>query len=147
MKMAWWTDPFEEIRRLRREIDRIFDALASMPELSAKLEWREPLVDMKETEDSVIIEVELPGLNKEDIQLKATDDSLEIKGESKKIVEEAKEGFIRKERSYRGFYRRISLPIKVKPEEAKAKYENGILRVELPKAEPKKGKFKEIKIE
>jgi len=139
-----WFDPFEEIMRIRREMERVFRIFEDRRFLGT--DWRMPLSDIRETDEEVIVTVELPGVSKDDIQLKATEDSIEIRVETKKLVEEKGEDFFRKERSYRGFYRRITLPCKVIPEKAKAKYENGILEVRLPKVEAKK-KEKEIKIE
>lgn len=139
-----WFDPFEEIMRIRREMERMFRMFEGQRFWTT--EWRTPLSDVRETDNEVIVIVELPGVSKEDIQLKATEDSLEIKVETKKLVEEREEGFFRKERSYRGFYRRIMLPSKVIPESARAKYENGVLEVRLPKAEAKE-KAKKIRIE
>jgi len=139
-------DVFDEIRRLRRELDRMFEVLAREP--VRFVGWREPLADIKETPEEVIVEIELPGMNKDDIQLKATEDYLEVKAEAKKLIDEKHEGFYRKERSYRGFYRKILLPTKVKPEDARAKYENGVLTIVLPKKEPEKEKkVKEIRVE
>ncbi|HDJ96627.1 MAG TPA: Hsp20/alpha crystallin family protein [Candidatus Aenigmarchaeota archaeon] len=140
----FWFDPFEEIMKIRREMERVLKNFEDRRFWST--EWRTPLSDVRETDEEVIVTVELPGVSKDDIQLKATEDSLEIRVETKKLIEERGEDFFRKERSYRGFYRRILLPSKVVPEKAKAKYENGILEIRLPKVEAKK-KVKEIKIE
>lgn len=137
-------DLFEFVAGLRSEIDRwLSDAF-----YRAGL-WRpgyfEPYVDVLETPTEVIVTAELPGVEKKDIKLNVTEDALELSAELK--VERAEEhpGVIRRERRVGKFYRSLSLPCKVKPEGAKAKYVNGVLEVRLPKAEV--GRGFEVKVE
>ncbi len=146
---------FDEIRRMQREMERLFDRLSRVslrfPEFDLDVETeipaeaREPFAEMQETESEVIVRLEMPGLSKEDIQLVATADTLEVKAVKKHEATIEKEGMMRAEKAYRSFYRKLRLPCKVKPEEAKARYEAGILEVRLPKAEESKGN--EIDIE
>ncbi|MHA1237891.1 MAG: Hsp20/alpha crystallin family protein [Candidatus Odinarchaeia archaeon] len=135
---------FDEIRKMREAIDR---ALATwgerfvIPEVEESLVpasiW-EPPIDIKETDEEIIVKADMPGVSKENIDLKVSEDILEVKGEAKKEEEEKREGYIRKERSYEAFYKRIRLPSKVVPEKAEAEYKDGVLTVKLPKAESKK---------
>ncbi|MFB0562358.1 MAG: archaeal heat shock protein Hsp20 [Candidatus Lokiarchaeia archaeon] len=81
-------------------------------------ETREPLTDVIETENEVIIVAETPGVEKEEIQLNSTENEIEIKAGEK-------------------FYKKIQLPTVTIPEEAKASYKNGILEVKIPKKEKK----------
>ena len=101
-------------------------------------------VDMEDKEDKFILKADMPGLKKEDINLKATDNEVAISAQSKEEVHEEKENFVRKERSSRTFSRRVSLPESVDTDSIKAKYENGVLRIELPKKEKKKKKEVEV---
>jgi len=141
-------DPFEELRRMEerlRKIERMFEQFfPKIPEIEIRFPegFREPLSDLKETEDEYILSIELPGVKKEEIAINATEDEIEVKAESKKLVEEEKEGVIRKERSYKGFYRRFQLPSKIVPEEIEAKYEDGILEIRMPKKVKERKKVK-----
>ncbi len=79
---------------------------------------REPLVDIMETNDEVIIVAETPGIEKEEINLRSTEKELEIKAGEK-------------------FYKKLRLPVEVIPDEAKAHYKNGVLEVRLKRVKPK----------
>jgi len=147
MSMEDWTSNlFEEIRRMRRDMDRMWESFFGermrLPYRGAagtELErYREPLVDVTDLDNAIIVTAEMPGVNKENIQLNVIDNSLEIKSESRKEAKEEKEGYIRREKRYAGFYRRIPLPVRVNRERVKATFNNGILEVTLPKAEEEK---------
>lgn len=102
-------------------------------------------VDIKETEKAYIVEAEIPGVNKENIKLELSDDILTIHVQRDELTEEEQVNYIRKERktfsTSRSFYVE-----NVKHEDVSAKYENGILKVVLPKKEKgqKKGKYIDI---
>lgn len=95
---------------------------------------RIPISDLVETESSVIATFELPGVEKEDIQLNVTEDSIVVKVE-KNIEKEAdeKEGYSYEIRSH-SFYSALPLPAEVDADNSNASYKNGILKVEIPKA-------------
>ena len=93
-------------------------------------EEREPLVDVVETDSEIRVVVELPGVEKTDIKLHGTEDSLEISVDT----------------PHYKYYKEVTLPAKVKVKEAKSNYKNGVLEVILPKAETKKPKGESINI-
>lgn len=137
-----WVDPVEEIRKIQQEINRMFSNIFSRPlntDTSLEGNWREPLIDVFEDENHVIVTAEIPGVDKEDIKLNVTEDGLEIRAEKRKERKEETEKSRRLERTYTGFYRYIELPVEVIPEKATATYKNGILEVKIPKTEKKKG--------
>ncbi len=150
-------DLFDEIRKMQREMDRLFseiwgsDRFLALP--GPKRERglmpyvaREPLADVRETDKEVITNLDIPGVNKKDIQLNITEDYLEVKVEQKHETKEEKEGYVRMERGYRSYYRNLPFPTRVIPGKAEAKYENGVLEVKAPKEqETKKKKLIEIK--
>jgi len=164
--MAWrrdrYWDPFDIMREIQEEIDAVFrDALrgprfarwrgTERPEMQAGMSgmWREPFVDIFDRGDRFVVTAELPGVRKEDIKLRVTEDSIFIEaqvGGERKFEEE---GAIRIERYYSGYRRVIPLPEEVIPEKAKARYNNGVLEIEVPKKSPKKeeGEGFEVKIE
>jgi HSP20 family protein len=108
-----------------------------------------PAMDVKETEDEIIVQTDLPGFKREDIKLDLTEDTLEIKAEFTQETEEETEEegvtFHRKERKFGTAERTYILPAKVKIDEVNAKFTDGVLTVTMPKLE-KKETF-EVKID
>lgn len=128
-------------RPLRSMLDSFFDdwdEWFSWPSL-AMPEVRTPLMDIKEDEKSYTVTMELPGMTKDDVHFEVSKNRIEIKGEHKTETEEKneKEGYLRKERSERSFYRSFALPSEIDADHIEAKLENGILNVHMPKIEPK----------
>jgi len=123
------------MKKIHREVDRLFSEFFGKPKVMLPEGFREPLVNVYETSEEVVVAADLPGVNKEDISLNATEDMLEIKAEVKRKEEVE---YQHKERRYKGFYRKISLPAKVDVSKAKASYVNGVLEVRLPKIEVSK---------
>lgn len=151
-----WKDPFEEMKRFRKEMNRLFDTFwgpseiseKDLPDIRRRMQlFREPLSDLKETDKELIANIELPGIDKKDIQLQITENNLEVKVERKQEAKVERKGYLRAERSYKGFYRSIGLPAKIIPERAKASYKNGVLEVVMPKTEKKKLKKAKIQVE
>lgn len=108
-----------------------------------------PKVDVYDTEKEVTTEVELPGIDPEDIEVEVEKDRVKIKAEKEEKEEEKKKGYYRKEIS-RGYYQRVvPLPVQVKEDQAQAVYEDGILKVTAPKAEPEQEEKegKKVKVE
>jgi HSP20 family protein len=136
-------EPFEELKRIREEIDRMIEDFLKRPreviERMSIPSLEEPLTDVYEVNNEVVIVVDLPGVEKENININATEDAVEINAELKKVEKVEKPSYIKQERKYERFYRKITLPVKVKPEYAKSRYENGVLEIRLPKIETKKG--------
>jgi HSP20 family molecular chaperone IbpA len=104
-----------------------------------KLEWarvRRPLVDIRDNGNDIVIDAEMPGIPKEDIDVQVTENSIEICGEIKIDRKMEDEEYSLKERSYSTCYRQMPLPAEVNPDKADAVYVDGILRVTLPRKEP-----------
>jgi HSP20 family protein len=143
MRLARW-DPFRDLEELRKEFDRFF----SRAPLSL---WGEELgsdkgmaflpVDIKEESDAIVIKADLPGVKKEDIDVRVDGNLLTIKAEKKfEEKEEEKDRYHRVERYYGVFQRSFTLPDRVNPEKLTARYEDGVLTLTLPKrpeAKPK----------
>jgi HSP20 family protein len=106
---------------------------------------RFPSVDIKETDKTVVVEAELPGMEIKDIDISLENNSLVIKGEKKRATEQKGENYHRVERSYGSFYRTVALPCRVDRNGVKASYKHGILSVTLSKAETERAE--RIKIE
>jgi HSP20 family protein len=103
-------------------------------------------MDIYETDDKVVAEVELPGMKPENINVEVKDNVLRIEAKAEEKKEEKGKGYYRKEMGARYFKRAVSLPTEVIEEKAEAEYSDGILKVTIPKAKPKEAKEKKIKI-
>ncbi len=108
-------------------------------------EYRQPSIDVVETDREVIARAEMPGLEKENIKINLTEDRLEISAETKKEEEKREKGYVYREMRSGSYYRAIALPSPVDPNNAQASYKNGILEIKMPKTEVKEKK--EIKVE
>ena len=99
---------------------------------------RTPLVDMVDRGDRYRLRLEIPGIDKDKIQLNATDDSIEISGEQsgEESTEDKGHNYIYNERSYRSFYRSIPIPEEILPSKITARMDNGILQIDVPKKAP-----------
>jgi len=144
--------PFSELARWEREMERFFDDFWGRrlrpwwPErwsLPAGFEISAPAVDLYEEKDEIVVKAELPGMEKDDIEVNLSDHMLTINGEKKKEEEVKEENYYRSERSYGSFVRTLELPKEVNTEKVKASMRNGVLEVRLPKTE--EAKAKEIK--
>ncbi|MFO7818955.1 MAG: Hsp20/alpha crystallin family protein [Halanaerobacter sp.] len=101
--------------------------------------------DIKETEDEYLIEAELPGMDKEDIELELNNNYLTIKADNEEVIEKEEDNYIRKERRS-GKYQRSFRLNNVQQDDIEAEYNDGILEVSLPKIEKEKEKRKTIDI-
>lgn len=129
-------DPFF---RLQHDMNRLFDDAFAGFALPASFrreaeEARLPRIDLREADDAVEIEAELPGVDEKDIDVQISDTLLTIRGERKFERKEEKEGDYRvSERSYGAFSRSLTLPYAVDPDAVEASFRNGVLKLTLPK--------------
>lgn len=114
---------------------------------AGELDVRVPAVDLFEEKDDIVVKAELPGMEKDNIEVNLTDHSLTIKGEKKKEEEIKEENYYRSERSYGSFVRTVELPKDVRADNVKAAFKNGILEVRMPKSEEAKAKENKVKVE
>jgi HSP20 family protein len=134
---AW--SPFEELRSLQREMNRLFDGYEGGTSMS-----RFPLLNVWGNPDSVVVTAELPGLETEDLDISVVNNQLTIKGERKgdKPAEDAV--CHRCERNAGTFSRTVRLPYSVENDKVTARYANGVLTVTMPRREATKPKQIEI---
>ena len=104
-----------------------------------------PAIDVVEDENNLMLTVELPGMDKDDVQITLEKGVLTVSGEKKQSEETKGKNFHRIERSYGAFSRSFTLPREVDGEKAEASYENGVLTVTVPKSEQAKPKTLKIK--
>jgi HSP20 family protein len=128
-------DPFSD---LRTTMDRLFDEGFSRPwrmiPPTAEFQTTVP-VDVSETDDAIEVKAALPGVKPDEVEITVANDVLTIKAEHKEETEEKKHEYYRREIRYGSFHRALSLPVSVDADKAEARFENGVLRLVLPKAE------------
>lgn len=105
-----------------------------------------PKIDVSETEKSLDVAVELPGVEEDDIEVTLTDNILTIKGEKKSEVEDEGKDFHVVERSYGSFQRSLKLPFEASADSVEASFQNGVLKVHLAKPEELEKKVQKISI-
>lgn len=127
-------------------LERLFEDFFKTPfKVSLNTVEALPSVDIYEKDNRIVAKAEIPGITPADIALSVDDNILTISGEKKQENEVSKENYYQSEASYGRFQRTVELPAEVNAEQAKAEYKNGVLTVELPRADI--SKKKQIKIE
>src|SRR6266513_5981083 len=142
-------DPFRDLRTLQEEVNRLFSnnlTLSFGEEGIARGAWN-PNVDIYENKDQIVLEAELPGMNREDFDLTIENNVITLRGERHFEKKDETDNYHRVERAYGGFLRSFTLPNSVSGEGATADYRNGVLRVVLHKKEETKARRIEIKSE
>lgn len=136
-----WLDPLSQFRRLSEQMDRWFDTMGmgrTNNRMSSANEnsWMQNAQNMWAPEletflrdDQFVVRMDLPGVNKEDVNVEVTDDAIVIHGERQQAHQEERDGFYRSERSYGRFYREVQLPEGAQPDSAKANYRDGVLEI------------------
>lgn len=105
-----------------------------------------PVVNIEETKDGYHVEAEIPGVQKEDVEVSVKDDYLVIKGEKKSFDEEKRDQYHRVERSHGSFYRTIELPSDIDKENINAELKDGVLNIDIKKSDKKEESAKSIPI-
>jgi HSP20 family protein len=138
-------NPFKEIEAMSERIRSLFDDL-SMPVTWDITSNFYPRVDISEDENNIYVTAEIPGVDKKDVKVTLQDNILTIEGEKKSEVKDEKKNYYRIERTYGSFCRSLTLPAEVDPDKVKAKFEDGLLKIEAVKKEPTPTNKKVIEI-
>lgn len=134
-------DPWRNLSFLQDRINRMF--WEAFPEPRGENDevslgtWY-PAIDIHETDAAIILEAELPGLKKEDIDIEIRENILTLKGERKDNKEIKEQNYYRQERRSGKFSRSLTLPAVIDPEKVVASYKAGVLEVKIPKPEERK---------
>jgi HSP20 family protein len=140
LRREW--DPFAGLLDLQREMSSFFaPALTTEEDFGA---WAPP-VDVYSDDDKVVVEAELSGLKKDEIEVSFDQGCLNIRGERKHEEEFKEEGYHRVERRFGSFHRAVRIPAEVDPSKCAAEMKDGLLRITLPKAEQAKARKIEVK--
>ncbi|WP_370572997.1 Hsp20/alpha crystallin family protein [Methanomethylovorans sp.] len=131
--MSKW-DPFEEISRMQDRLGQLFSELSPSGEMKT-LDTLSPMMDVQEKDKEIVVKADMPGVDKKDVEIDIKDNMLYINANTHRETEEEKEGYVMRERAFSRFARTFSLPANVMAEGAKAKLEDGVLTINIPKAE------------
>ena len=155
--LAQHSMPGLPIVQLHREIDRLFDeAFRGFPSVfRGGWEWPEatsimltPELDIKETDEKYVVSIEVPGVAKEDVDIRVEGYTLVIQGVKKQEIKEEKENYHCIERHYGSFERMLTLPQDANPDDIDANFKNGVLTIAIKrkaKSLPKEVKKVEVK--
>lgn len=139
MQLIKW-NPMRDMFSLRHRLfDDFFFPRTIDDEGMMSWSWN-PVVDIYDNDDAIVIKAELPGVSKKDITVDVNDRVLTLKGERSANNEVKEDHYYRRESSYGKFERTFTLPADVDPDQIKADYKDGILKIEVPKPEDKKPK-------
>jgi len=143
MALVRW-DPARELDSFQTDMNRLFDSFFSRTSGTAASgsngygrRWI-PSMDLVETDDELVLRADLPGLDRDDVEIEVKDNVLTISGERKAEHEEKGEGFYRVERASGRFSRSLGLPQGVDASAVAAKFDRGVLEVRIPKPEERK---------
>lgn len=139
MSLIRWSpmfDPFAEMD----------DAFNRLPAMNQSMKAFVPAMDVYETDKAVMVETALPGIAPENVKVSVEKGVLTVQGEHKKEHEVDDKNYYRKEVRSGSFFRQVALPAAVLDEKVNAEFEDGILKITCPKAEPVKAKKVEIKV-
>ncbi len=147
MTLTRWS-PARDLLGIADEMNRLVDTVFRGDAREASLfkgTWS-PAVDISEDDNNFYLHVELPGLKKDDVKVRYEEGLLTITGEKKAEREDKDLNYHRVERSYGKFERSFRLPSRIVNDQIKARFQDGVLEVTLPKAEEVKPKEIEVKV-
>lgn len=134
--------PFGEMGRFRR----MMRGCQGVDRMGITEDTREPLTDIMDEGEDLVALMELPGVNKDEIKVSTTTDTLKVRVDKREEKEQGDENYFYRERRYGGYFKAISLPSEVIPDKVKASYKNGVLEVRMKKKVKSEG-GKAIKVE
>lgn len=130
-------DPARELDTLQSDVNRLFDSFfGRRGDAGATAQTRRrwvPAMDLVETDDSLVLRADLPGMGRDDVAVEVKDGVLTVSGERKAEHDERSEGYHRVERTFGRFSRSLEMPQGVDAESVSAEFENGVLEVRIPK--------------
>lgn len=139
-----WKDVWSPLSEFRSEFDRLFDDWM-IPNKGRNLDNQfAPACDVEEIDDHYLLSLEMPGIKKDDIKLEMRDNQMIISGERRQEEQKKEKGYSYSERRFGKFQRSFTLPSGIDGDKIEANYQDGVLRVVVPKAESVKPK--QIKI-
>lgn len=145
MALVRW-QPFREMNALQREMNRLFDTLGPLRDEYSALGNFMPAAELNETDEAIDLQLELPGLDPNEIDIQVTANSVTISGERKTESKAEDKGITRSEFHYGTFRRVFPLNSRIDNAHVEANYDNGILQLHLPKAPEERHKVVKVSI-
>lgn len=146
--MRW--DPFKNVAALQDRINRIFEETfprsREMNEDITTCAWT-PSVDVYESDEGIVVEMDLPGVRKEDVAVEIKENILDIRGERSADKTVAEGNYYRQERSFGTFHRSFRMQAPIDPVKIKARFKDGVLRILIPGSEEEKPKKIAVNVE
>jgi HSP20 family protein len=143
MALVKW-EPSEGLTTLQREMNRLFESFFDGSLWRGGESMSVPAVEVADTKDTVVIKAQVPGVNKEQIQVTVSEGALTIKGETREEEKKEEKNYIHREFRYGAFSRTVPLPAGVQGEKATAQLKDGVLEITIPKNE--QARVKEIPV-
>ncbi len=139
-----------ELSRMAEDVDNVLsgfwsDDFWAWPPSAVK-PWRRLEVDIKDEGDKYVLEADMPGVSREDISVEIHGNMLDISAEKERKEEVEKKGYVRRERGYVSYCRRLRLPDDANREGIEAKLEGGVLKLEIAKSAEKKEEKKKVEV-
>ena len=139
--------PWSEMDSVQRQINRMFnEVLAPANSIEFGNYSKYPAAELKETEDALVLKLEVPGINVNELEIEATAKSISIKGDRKSTITEEEANKTLSEFRYGSFQRVIPLPVQIQNTKVAAEYKDGILVLTLPKAEAELHKIVKVSL-
>ncbi|BAZ10333.1 heat shock protein Hsp20 [Calothrix sp. NIES-4071] len=132
-------NPWQELNALQRQMNSLFESY--QPTAKA------PAVELQETDEALLLKLELPGVEAKDVEIQVAEKAVSISAERKSETKTEADGKVRSEFYYGKFQRVIPLPARIQNTEVKADFKDGILNLTLPKAEAEKNKVVKVNLE
>ncbi|MEG5065608.1 Hsp20/alpha crystallin family protein [Microcoleus sp. B3-A4] len=145
MALIRW-EPLREMDSLQREMNRLFDSLTPATDRASNGVSFLPPAELDETPEAIHLKLEVPGMEAKDLDVQVTAEAVAISGERRQETKSEDKGMTRSEFRYGSFRRVISLPARVQNDSVEAEYKNGVLHLNLPKAEAEKNRVVKVQI-
>jgi HSP20 family protein len=148
MSLIRRSDPARGAWPLRDEVNRLFDDFFGGAALTTSEGWPTflPALDVSETAEAVIVKAEIPGIDPKNVHVQLVGNTLTLRGEKMADHEEKDRSYLRVERLHGAFSRTLTLPDELDPEKIKATAKNGVLTIEVAKAERARPRQIEVKV-
>lgn len=141
-----WIDPFDLVTDLQDDVNRLFSSsLRRGSQNPSSFGEFLPSLEFKEDDNQFLLHLDIPGMERKDLDISVTGNMLTVKGERKEEENKKGKGYFYSERRYGNFQRSVELPAEVDADKVAAAYKDGVLELTLPKSE--KAKPKQIKVD
>ncbi|MBD2447031.1 Hsp20/alpha crystallin family protein [Nostoc sp. FACHB-152] len=146
MTLVRW-NPWQEMNTIQRQLNRLFEEDMLPSTLLERTFARVPAAELQETEDAILLKLELPGIEAKELDVQVTEKAVYVSGERKSETKTEDKGVTKSEFQYGKFQRLIPLPTRIQNTNVTAEYKDGILHLTLPKAEEEKKKVVKLNLE